>query len=91
MPRSWASTKKPSIIFRLPLTAGQITNFPGRHKYLIGEYYEKLADTGAIEQAEANALAKAAYKAVFENYPDSYWAEQAKQRMERIIYWEANQ
>ena len=53
-------------------------------QFLIGKYYEKLADTGAIEQAEANALAKAAYEAVVEKWPDSHWMENALLELGRI-------
>ena len=37
---------------------------------LIGECYEKLRDSGAISEAEANPLIEQAYQAVIEKYPD---------------------
>ena len=60
-------------------------------QFLVGRYYEKLRDTGAVAEPEANALAKAAYEAVLEDYPDSYWAENAQLKLDRMTYEETNQ
>ena len=60
-------------------------------QYLVGKYYEKLRDTGAIERLEANTMIKEAYQAVVENWPDCDWANSAQLKLDRIAFEEANQ
>jgi len=53
---------------------------------LIGRYYEKLRDSGAIAEAEANARIREAYQAVVEIYPDSRWVETALLKLGRMSF-----
>jgi TolA-binding protein len=53
-----------------------IDNWP-KYKYachaqfLLGRYYEKFRDSGAVSQSEADPKIQQAYKSVIQNYPDS--------------------
>ena len=40
-------------------------------QFLLGGYYEKLRDSGAVSQSEADPKIQQAYKSVIQNYPDS--------------------
>jgi len=60
-------------------------------QYLVGKYYEKLRDSGAIERLEANVMIKEAYQAVVENWPGCDWADGAQLKLDRIAFEEANQ
>jgi len=56
---------------------------------LIARYYEKLRDSGAIADPNANILIKEAYQAVVENWPDSRWVETALLKLGRMCFAEA--
>jgi len=45
--------------------------YAGHAQFLVGKYYEKLRNSGAVPESEANAKIEQAYKSVIQNYPDS--------------------
>ena len=53
-------------------------------QYLIGEYYEKLKDSGAITEPMANYMIEKAYKAVIQNYPNCEVAEDILMKLENL-------
>lgn len=51
---------------------------------LIGKYYEKLRDSGAMSPSQANPKIRAAYRAVVENYPDCRAAKSAARKLKQL-------
>ncbi len=51
---------------------------------IIGECYEKLRDSGALPQSEANPLIEQAYQAVIEKYPDCSLAGHAHLKLSKL-------
>jgi len=55
---------------------------------IVARFTEKLRDSGAIAESEANAQIKEAYQAVVENWPDSRWVETALLNLGRMFFAE---
>jgi len=55
---------------------------------LIARFTEKLRDSGAIAEPEANARIKEAYQAVVENWPDCLWVETALLKLGQMCFAE---
>jgi len=53
---------------------------------LIARFTEKLRDSGAIAEPNANARIKNAYQTVVENYPHSHWVETALLKLGRMSF-----
>ena len=77
--------------FEAAIDSRPVYAFAWAAQYLVGKYYEKLRDTGAIERLEANTMIKEAYQGVVENWPDCDWADDAQLKLDRIAFKETNQ
>jgi len=70
--------------FQAAVDSRPVYAFASEAQYLVARYYEKLRDSGAIAEAEANPRIKEAYQAVVENYPDNRWVETALLKLGRM-------
>jgi len=60
--------------------------FAWHAQYFIGYYYEKLRNSGAIAESEANPKIEQAYQAVVEKYPDSRPAPHVAIKLGRLNF-----